>query len=107
MALARDTTTTTTTIDDLKDRVTAAIQANRDAVYRIGDAIYADPELGFKEEHTAARVQAYFNNLEIPHRDGLAITGVKAVLDSGRPGPTVCIMGELDSIVVFDHPDAN
>jgi amidohydrolase len=29
------------------------------------------------------------------------------VLDSGRPGPSVCIIGELDSIIVFDHPDAN
>jgi amidohydrolase len=107
MTLTRDTAAQTMTIDDLKDRVTAAIQANRDALYGIGDAIYADPELGFKEERTAARVQAYFDRLGLAHRDGIAITGIKAVLDTGRPGPSVCIMGELDSIIVYDHPDAN
>jgi amidohydrolase len=107
MTLTRGTAAKPITIDDLKDRVTAAIQANREAIYAIGDAIYADPELGFKEFRTAERVQAYFDRLGLPHRDGIAITGVKAVLDTGRPGPSVCIMGELDSIVVYDHPDAN
>jgi amidohydrolase len=107
MTSTRGATSGAITIDGLKDQVTAAIQANRDAIFAVGDAIYADPELGFKEVHTAARVQAYFDQLGIAYRSGLAITGIKAVLDTGRPGPTVCIMGELDSIIVYDHPDAN
>lgn len=107
MTLTRDTAPGTATIDEVKDRVTAAIQAQREAIYAIGDAIYADPELGFKEFRTAARVGEYLDRLGLPHRDGIAITGIKAVLDTGRPGPTVCIMGELDSIRVPDHPDAN
>jgi metal-dependent amidase/aminoacylase/carboxypeptidase family protein len=94
-------------LDDVKDRVTSAIKANRDAIYAVGDAIYADPELGFKEVHTAERVAAFFDRLGLSYRTNLGITGVKAVLDTGRPGPSVCIMGELDSIIVFDHPDAN
>ncbi len=107
MTLTHEATTKQATLDAVKDRVTAAIQANRDAIYAVGDAIYADPELGFKEVHTAERVAAYFDRLGLSYRTNLGITGVKAVLDTGRPGPSVCIMGELDSIVVFDHPDAN
>jgi amidohydrolase len=107
MTLTHATETSSTTLDDAKQRVTAAIQANRDAIYAVGDAIYADPELGFKEVHTAERVAAYFDRLGLPYRTNLGITGVRAVLDSGRPGPSVCIIGELDSIIVFDHPDAN
>ncbi|HEY7909193.1 MAG TPA: amidohydrolase [Thermomicrobiales bacterium] len=107
MTLTRETGTKQTTLDATKDRVTAAIQANRDAIYAVGDAIYEDPELGFKEVHTAERVAASFDRLGLPYRTNLGITGVKAVLDSGRPGPSVCIIGELDSIIVFDHPDAN
>jgi len=95
------------TLSDLKNRVTDAIFAHRDDIYAIGDAIYADPELGFKEFRTAARVAAYFDTLGLTYRSGLAITGIKVVLDTGRPGPSVCIMGELDSIIVYDHPDAN
>src|SRR5260370_980530 len=107
MTLTRETGASPATLDAAKDRVTAAIQANRDAIYAVGDAIYADPELGFKEFHTAERVAAYFDRLGLSYRTSLGITGVKAVLDTGRPGPSVCIMGELDSIVVYDHPDAN
>lgn len=107
MTLTRDTATGAATIDEVKDRVMAAIQAHRAAIYAVGDAIYADPELGFKEFRTAARVTDYLTTLGLAHRDGIAITGIKAALDSGRPGPTVCIMGELDSIRVPDHPDAN
>jgi amidohydrolase len=107
MTLTRETGTSPTTLDAVKDRVTATIQENRDAIYAVGDAIYADPELGFKEFHTAERVAAYFDRLGLSYRTHLGITGVKAVLDTGRPGPSVCIMGELDSIVVYDHPDAN
>jgi amidohydrolase len=107
MTLTHATETSSTTLDDAKQRVTAAIQANRDAIYAVGDAIYADPELGFKEVHTAERVAAYFDRLGLSYRANLGITGVKAVLDTGRPGPSVCIIGELDSIIVFDHPDAN
>lgn len=107
MTLTHATTTGSATLDDIKERVTAAIQANRDAIYAVGDAIYADPELGFKEVHTAERVAAYFDRLGLSYRTNLGITGIKAVLDTGRPGPSVCIMGELDSIIVFDHPDAN
>lgn len=90
-----------------KDRVREEIFRARDAIYTLGDEIYRDPELGFKEHRTAGRVQAYFDRLGVEYLSGLAITGVKGVVDTGRPGPTVAILGELDSIVVFDHPDAN
>ncbi|MGH7918953.1 MAG: amidohydrolase [Candidatus Dormibacteraceae bacterium] len=97
----------TLTKDELKDRVEEAIFAAKPAIYQLGDAIYGDPELGFKEQRTAARVQDYFDGIGLEHLDGLAITGVKGIVDTGRAGPTVAIIGELDSIIVPDHPDAN
>jgi F0F1-type ATP synthase gamma subunit len=35
------------------------------------------------------------------------LTGVEALLDTGRQGPKVAVLGELDSVVCFDAPDAN
>ena len=43
----------------------------------------------------------------IPFEDGIAITGVKGVMDTGRPGPTVAVIGELDSHIVRGHPNSN
>ena len=40
-------------------------------------------------------------------RSGIAITGVKATLNGGTPGPNVVVMGELDSNLVPEHPLAD
>ena len=93
--------------DRLKDRVISAVKARRDQIVSIAQTILATPELGFKEFETARLVGRTLDELGIAHRDGLAITGVKAILDTGRPGPTLAIIGELDSIGAAGHPHAN
>lgn len=93
--------------EGLKQIVDERIEAERDALFALGDEILHEPELGFKEHATSGRVQQWFNRLGLPFRAGLAVTGVKAVLDTGRPGPTLCFMGELDAIVVPGHPQAD
>lgn len=93
--------------EELKARVAAEIDRHQDEIIAIAERIWADPELGFKEFRTAQVVMEEFGRLDLPQRSGLAITGVKAIADSGKPGPTVAIIGELDSILVADHPSAN
>ncbi|MDP6017700.1 MAG: amidohydrolase [Candidatus Latescibacteria bacterium] len=77
---------------------------HRDRIVDLGEAIMDEPELGFKENKTAARVKAVFADLSLAAQDGLALTGVRATLKGGRPGPTVALMGELDALIVPDHP---
>ena len=64
------------------------------------------PELGFKEHQTADLVKSCFRRLSLPYDDSLAITGVRAVLNGSAPGPTIALMGELDALLVPDHPRA-
>ena len=91
----------------LKAAVCAAIDRRGEELQRIADDIYRHPELGFKEHRTAGVVSSFFERLGLPHRDGLALTGVKAKLAGGSSGPTVAVMGELDSLGVREHPAAN
>lgn len=93
--------------EQLKQQVEQTITARRDEVVGTGEAIMDAPELGFKEQKTATRVQRIFDELGLPHEDGLALTGVKAVLRGGKPGPTLALMGELDALQVPDHPRAD
>ncbi len=93
--------------EDLKKKVCAHIDHSREQIVGVGEAIMDEPELGFKEDKTAARVGAFFGELGLEYRDGLALTGVKAVLPGARPGPTVALMGELDALVLPDHPRAD
>ncbi|MCL4465972.1 MAG: amidohydrolase [Chloroflexi bacterium] len=94
-------------VADLKRDVCAVIDARADSLRGVAEEVLHHPELGFKEHATAALVSARFRELGLAHRTGLAITGVKAVLDTGRPGPTVAVFGELDSILVRGHACAD
>ena len=96
-----------TTAGALKESVCQSIEENRDRIIGVGEAIMDDPELGFKEHRTAEKVQEVFSDLGLEFDSGLGLTGVKAVLRGGRPGPTVALMGELDALQVPGHPRAN
>ena len=96
-----------TTAGALKETVCHSIEENRDRIIGVGEAIMDDPELGFKEHRTAEKVQEVFSDLGLEFDSGLGLTGVKAVLRGGRPGPTVALMGELDALQVPGHPRAN
>ena len=93
--------------DNLKQSVCDAIDRRRTRIEEIGDQIMMNPELGFKEFETARLVASTMEELGVPHKTGLAITGVKGALRGRKPGPTVALMGELDALHVPDHPAAH
>lgn len=93
-------------VDLLQRQVCETIDAHRAEIVGIGEAIMDAPELGFKERQTADRVKEVFRRTGLAYDDGLALTGVKAVLQGEKPGPTVALMGELDALLVPDHPRA-
>lgn len=95
------------TAADLKADVCAALDRRAPELFALAEDIYLHPELGFKEFRTAKIVTQYFQSLGLPYRDGLAITGVKATIAGGSAGPTVAVIGELDSLLVADHPHAD
>lgn len=93
--------------NQLKERVRALVDAHAAEIVGTGERIWARPEPGFAEHETAALVADTLRGLGLAPREGLAITGVRADLDLGAPGPTVAILGELDALPVPDHPAAD
>ncbi len=69
--------------------------------------IWKHPETGYKEFETSKYLENIFIALgyELTYAEG--ITGFTTMIDTGRPGPCVLIMGELDSIICPAHKDAN
>lgn len=94
-------------VREIKDRVRHCIDAHREEIIAIGEDIRLHPELGFKEFRTAGIVAEHMARLGIPHETGIAITGVKGLLTGGQSAVTVAYLGELDSVLVRDHPDAD
>jgi amidohydrolase len=91
----------------LKEDVVARIDARAEAIVELGETIFRNPETGYKEFETAGRVQSALERLGLKVKTGLGITGLRAEIDTGRPGPTVALLGELDALVVPGHPNAN
>jgi amidohydrolase len=93
-------------LDELKATVVRAVDARADEIKSIARQIANQPELGFKEVRTARLVAERMRALGWRPQEGLALTGVKSVLNGGAgPGPTVAVLGELDSVLCWDHPD--
>ena len=91
----------------LKDMACEAIDKNRDKIVELGDAIFLEPELGYKEFKTAARVAKLFGELGLNYRESVAITGVNATLKGGESKLKVAVMGELDAVVAPAHRAAD
>ncbi len=94
-------------IEELKAQVQAEIDRRGEDIVRVAQTILQHPEPGFREHKTAKLVAQKFQELGVSYEDGIAITGLKGILDTGKPGPTVGVMGELDSLIVLGHPHAD
>ena len=90
----------------MKD-ISVAVEKNRGLILEAERFIWKNPETGFKEFKTSKYMEERFTELgyEIVRADG--ITGFYTVLDTGREGPELLILGELDSIICPAHPDAD
>jgi amidohydrolase len=93
--------------DELKAKAQAAIDQRRDWLIDIAKTVLDTPEPGFLEVKTSRLVQEKLSELGINHESGIAITGVKGYVNGSAPGPTVAVIGELDSVKVLGHPHAD
>lgn len=82
----------------------AAIENNKEKIIATGDHIWNNPEPGYREFKTSEYLANQLRELGLEVKTGLAVTGFRADIDTGRPGPTVAVLGELDSLILPNHP---
>lgn len=93
------------TVAEMKQAAIAAIEERKEEIIGIAKTILQNPETGFTEQKTSRLVQQKMQTMGIPFQAGLALTGVKGVVEGkAGPGPSVAVIGELDSLLVSDHP---
>ena len=90
-----------------KQSAITAINAQSDALIGLSKDIWDHPEPGFREHRSAKLVGEYMRSAGLEPRENVAITGVIAKVETGRPGPHVAVMGELDSLIVPEHRNAD
>jgi hippurate hydrolase len=86
-------------------RPTTPTAAEIDAIYPDLDALYVDlhrnPELGFQETQTAAKLAARMKALGFEVTTGVGRTGIVAIMRNGA-GPTAMMRTELDALPVAE-----
>ncbi len=68
-------------------------------------ALHRHPELGLELPHTRDAVVAALSDLPLDLHRGMGVSSVVAVLDGGRPGPTVLLRGDMDALPMQEDTD--
>lgn len=84
-----------------------ATEKQKQIVYDTARTIWSHPEIGYKEWKTSACLEEQFEKLGYNLKKAGNIPGFIAEADTGRPGPTIAILGELDSLICAGHPAAD
>ena len=93
--------------EELKKQIITEIDRHKDMLIELGKSIWQEAEAGYEEFKTAGKVEKIFRDLNLPVKNKLARTGVRGDFDTGREGPAVAILGELDALIMPEHPEAN
>lgn len=83
------------------------VEKHKDLILQAEKYLWANPEPGYKEVKTNAYVAEHFKRLGYELVNAENITGFYTVLDTGKAGPTVLVMAELDSLINRSHPDCD
>lgn len=77
----------------------AQLNANYPAIETLYQDLHRNPEIGFAEHQTSAKLAKLAKELGFDVTTGVAGTGVVAILKNG-PGPTVMLRTEMDALPV-------
>lgn len=62
--------------------------------------LHQNPELGFREEQTAALITHCLESWGIDYQTGIAKTGIVATIAGTRPGPVLAIRADMDGLPI-------
>jgi amidohydrolase len=91
----------------LKKQVLKTIDEKAVEIKEIGDDLWRIPEVGYREYKTAEYVETQYEQMGWHYHNKLALTGSKAYLKPKKQTPTIAIVGELDSLDISTHPEAD
>ena len=89
------------------DNLIKAVEKNRDLILNAHEWLWKNPETGYREVKTSEYLEKEYEKLGYEVIKAGDIPGFYVKIDTGRPGPEVLILGELDSLICPNHKDAD
>ena len=72
-------------VKELKQKVCAVIDEHQEEIIALGESIRREPELGYKEFNTAAKVKAMLDRIGLDYESEVGVTGIIAKLPGTDP----------------------
>src|SRR5438132_5693355 len=88
---------------DINARITKIVEARTQELIALRRKLHEHPELAFEEHETAKAVAGFLEKLGIPFRKAVGKTGIVALIDGGKPGPTVGIRADMDALPINEQ----
>ena len=88
-------------------QILAAVEKHRELITNAEAWLWKHPETGFREWKSHEYLKNEFIKLGYSLREAGNIPGFWTDVDTGRPGPTVAVFGEMDSLIVPTHPECD
>ena len=89
------------------EKLYQAVEKNKDMILEAERHIWKNPEPGYREWKTHAYLKEKYEALGYKLHEAGNIPGFYTDVDTGRPGPTIAVFGELDSLICNAHPEAD
>lgn len=93
-------------MDERQQTLTALVEKHAGGVLEAERWLWAHPQTGFTEWQAHEYLAKRFRALGYGLTPAGNIPGFCADLDTGRPGPMVCVLAELDALDIPGHPEA-
>src|SRR5438045_5595277 len=88
---------------DLNQRIATVVDKRTSELVALRRQLHQHPELAFEEHETAKAVSAFLAKLGIKYRAGIGKTGIIALIDGAKPGPTIGIRADMDALPIHEQ----
>ncbi len=90
---------------ELRDKIKKMSQEMAPELVKIRRHIHEHPELSYQEYETMAYVSSILKEHGIPHKTGVAGTGVVGLIEGKGKGPVVALRADMDALPIEEQND--
>lgn len=83
------------------------VDKHRNRILETFEYVWSNPETGFREWKTHEFLKEQFESLGYTVTEAGNIPGFITEIDTGKEGPTIGIFGEMDGLIIPEHPAAD
>ncbi|MBE6712919.1 MAG: amidohydrolase [Ruminococcaceae bacterium] len=84
-----------------------AVEKHKDMILEAERHIWKNPEPGYREWKTHAYLKERYEAFGYELCEAGDIPGFYTDIDTGKPGPTIAVFGEMDSLIIPSHPECD